>query len=183
MRYSNKLIWIDLEMSGLDPERDKILEIATIITDNDLNVIAQGPHLIINQPDSVLENMDEWCTSHHEKSGLTAAVKASKVSQDQAEKETLEFLQQHCKRNTAPLCGNSVWMDKIFLQKHMPTVGKFFHYRIVDVSSIKLVINKWTGKYNLFSKGENHRALDDIKESIAELKYYREKFFNLPDQS
>ncbi len=180
--HNNRLIWIDLEMTGLDPVNDKILEIATIITDDELNIIAEGPHLVIHQTDTVLESMNEWCQVQHTLSGLTDAVKASKMSQAEAEDRTLHFLQKYCEPNSTPLCGNSVWQDKLFLQNHMPRLASFFHYRIVDVSSIKLVINRWTKQYKLFKKGESHRALDDIKESIAELDFYKKNFFKLSDQ-
>ncbi|MDP3788618.1 MAG: oligoribonuclease [Candidatus Chromulinivorax sp.] len=179
---NNRLIWIDLEMTGLDPLKDKILEIATIVTDDDLNIIAEGPHLVIHQSDEVLENMNDWCKVQHAKSGLIEAVKNSIVCEEQAAHETLQFLQDHCDENSTPLCGNSVWQDKNFLQLHMPELAVFFHYRIVDVSSIKLVINRWTKQYRLFKKSDGHRALDDIKESIGELKFYKENFFKLPGE-
>jgi oligoribonuclease len=169
-------------MTGLDPIKDKILEIATIVTDDELNIIAEGPHLIIHQSDEVLAAMNDWCKIQHAKSGLIDAVKASIVCEEQAADETLQFLKDHCDENSTPLCGNSVWQDKVFLQQHMPQLAAFFHYRIVDVSSIKLVINRWTKQYKLFKKNDTHRALDDIKESIAELKFYRDHFFKLPGQ-
>lgn len=180
---NNRLIWIDLEMTGLDPLQDKILEIATLVTDDNLNIIAEGPNLVIHQSDEVLAGMNEWCQIQHAKSGLIKAVKASTISQEQAEELTLKFLQQHCQENSTALCGNSVWQDKIFINQHMPKLGKFFHYRILDVSSIKLVINRWTKEYKLFKKSDCHRAMDDIKESIGELKFYKENFFKLPEFS
>jgi len=179
---NNRLIWIDLEMTGLNPATDKILEIATVITDDNLNIIAQGPHLIIHQSNEVIASMNDWCQIQHNKTGLVKAVQESEVSQEEAEMLTLAFLQEHCDENSTPLCGNSVWQDKIFLTHHMPDLAKFFHYRIIDVSSIKLVINRWTKLYKIFPKNDTHRALDDIKESIAELKFYKENFFMLPDQ-
>lgn len=179
---NDRLIWIDLEMTGLDPVNDKILEIATLVTNDNLDIIAQGPNLIIHQPMEVLESMNEWCQIQHGKSGLTQAVMASTISQSQAEQMTLDFLREHCDENSTPLCGNSVWQDKFFLQNHMPELARFFHYRILDVSSIKLVVNRWTKQYKLFKKVESHRALDDIKESIAELAFYKNNFFKLPDQ-
>lgn len=178
---NNRLIWIDLEMTGLDPAKDKILEIATIITDDELNIIAEGPNLVIHQPNEVLAEMNEWCQIQHNKTGLVQAVQASEISQEEAEQLTLEFLHEYCDENSTAMCGNSVWQDKLFLQQHMPDLAKFFHYRILDVSSIKLVINRWTKKYKLFKKVECHRASDDIKESISELKFYKEKFFKLQD--
>ncbi|MBV8661016.1 MAG: oligoribonuclease [Candidatus Dependentiae bacterium] len=180
--YNNRLIWIDLEMTGLDPINDKILEIATIVTDDDLNIIAEGPNLIIHQSDEVLESMNEWCQIQHKKSGLIDAVRASVVCEEQAAFETLQFLQDHCDENSTPLCGNSVWQDKFFLQQHMPQLAAFFHYRILDVSSIKLVVNRWTKQYKLFKKCDSHRALDDIRESICELKFYKDNFFKLPGE-
>lgn len=179
---NNRLIWIDLEMTGLDPIQDKILEIATIVTDDDLNIIAEGPNLIIHQSNEVLANMNEWCKIQHKKSGLIDAVQASKICEEQAAHETLQFLKDHCDENSTPLCGNSVWQDKFFLQHHMPELSNFFHYRILDVSSIKLAINRWTKQYKIFKKSDSHRALDDIKESIGELKFYKENFFKLPGE-
>ncbi|MGZ6250519.1 MAG: oligoribonuclease [Candidatus Chromulinivorax sp.] len=178
---NNRLIWIDLEMTGLDPKKDTILEIATIVTDDDLNIIAEGPDLVIHHSDDVLENMNAWCKGQHSKSGLVQAVKDSTLSLQDAELQTLEFLKSYCDENTTPICGNSVWQDKIFITEYMPTLASFFHYRILDVSSIKLVINRWTKQYKLFKKSEAHRAMDDIKESIAELKHYREHYFNVPN--
>lgn len=179
---NDRLIWIDLEMTGLDPIKDKILEIATIVTDDKLNIIAEGPNLIIHQSDEVLAGMNEWCQEQHKKSGLIDAVRASKICQEQAAFETLQFLQDHCDENSTPMCGNSVWQDKFFIDQHMPELARFFHYRILDVSSIKLVINRWTKQYKLYKKIESHRALDDIKESIGELKFYKEHFFKLPGE-
>lgn len=179
---NNRLIWIDLEMTGLDPQVDKILEIATVITDDELNIIAQGPDLVIHQSEDVLARMNEWCQLQHKKSGLIEAVRSSIMCEEQAMDETLAFLKDHCDENSTPLCGNSVWQDKFFLQQHMPKLAAFFHYRIVDVSSIKLVINRWTKQYRLFKKSDGHRALDDIIESIGELKFYKENYFKLPGQ-
>lgn len=178
---NNRLIWIDLEMTGLDPLKDKILEIATIVTDDELNIIAEGPNLIIHQSDEVLESMNEWCQVQHKLSGLVDAVRTSTMSQAEAEDRTLRFVEKYCDPNSTPLCGNSVWQDKLFLQFHMPRLANFFHYRILDVSTIKLVVNRWTKLYKLFKKEESHRALDDIKESIGELKFYKENFFKLQD--
>ena len=179
---NDRLIWIDLEMTGLEPSKDKILEIATIVTDDNLNIIAEGPNLIIHQSDEVLEGMTEWCQVQHKKSGLIEAVRASKICEEQAMHETIQFLQDHCDENSTPMCGNSVWQDKFFIEHHMPELARFFHYRILDVSTIKLVINRWTKQYRLFKKMESHRALDDIKESIGELKFYKEHFFKLPGE-
>lgn len=180
--YNDRLIWIDLEMTGLDPLKDKIIEIATIVTDDNLNIIAEGPNLIIHQSDEVLAGMNEWCQVQHKKSGLIDAVRASIVCEEQAMHETLQFLKDHCDENSTPMCGNSVWQDKFFIEHHMPELARFFHYRILDVSTIKLVINRWTKQYKLYKKMESHRALDDIKESIGELKFYKDNFFKLPGE-
>ena len=173
------LIWIDLEMSGLDFEKDTILEIASIVTDTQLNVIAQGPHFVIHHPDSVLEKMDEWCTKQHGKTGLTQAVKDSDISMEYAQQKTLAFLQEYCAPKRAPLCGNSIWVDRFFIQKDMKKLGEFFHYKNVDVSSVKEIIRYWYPKNPLteFKKSDSHRALQDILESIEELKFYRKNFF------
>lgn len=171
------LVWVDLEMSGLDPDSCKILEIATIVTDANLDIVAEGPELVVHQDDAVLDAMDEWCTTHHGDSGLTAAVKASKVSQSNAEAQTLSFLEQHTKPGTSPLCGNSIWQDRRFIARYMPKLDAFLHYRLVDVSTIKELSRRWYPDVSAPPKGESHRALDDIRESIAELKFYRGSVF------
>lgn len=178
-RYQSNLVWIDLEMTGLDSSVDTILEIATIVTSNQLNSIAQGPALVIHHEDAVLDRMDEWNKKHHGRSGLVDAVRASKVSLKEAEDATLEFLSQCCKKKSAPLCGNSVWQDRIFLKKYMPRLDEFLHYRIIDVSSIKEVVKRWypESPFANFVKKENHRAHEDITQSIEELKHYRAYFF------
>lgn len=166
-----------MEMSGLDPSTCHILEIATIVTGYDLEVIAEGPDIVVHQPDEVLDAMDEWCTTHHGGSGLTAAVRASDISLEEAEGRTLEFLSEHARAGTAPLCGNSVWQDRRFIVQYMPALERFLHYRIVDVSSIKELVRRWYPGLVPPTKRESHRALEDIHESIAELKFYREKIF------
>jgi oligoribonuclease len=171
-----KLIWIDLEMTGLDYHNDVILEIATIVTNQKLEIIEEGPNLVIHHEDSVLENMDPWCIDHHGKTGLTQAVKDSHVSMEEAEQLTIDFISQYCEPGTAPICGNSVWFDRLYLDKDMPDLAKMFHYRVIDVSSFKTVLNMWDKRSIAFPKTKSHRALDDIKESIAELKFYQ-KFF------
>ncbi len=171
------LVWMDLEMSGLDPEHCHILEIATLITDANLEIIAEGPELIIHQPDPVLDAMDEWCTQHHGDSGLTAAVRASKVSLAEAQEKTLNFIAEHCLDGASPLCGNSIGQDRRFLVAYMPRVENWLHYRSVDVSTIKELVRRWYPEFSPLPKATSHRALDDIRESIAELRNYREKVF------
>lgn len=177
-----RLVWIDLEMTGLDYQTDVILEIASIVTDGDLHIIATGPNLIIHQPDEILNKMNTFCTELHNKTGLFQSSQQSTITVEQAEAETLSFLEQHCKKNDAPLCGNSVWFDKLFLKKDMPLIYDFLHYRIVDVTTLKVMINLWTKHHATFKKKNVHRALDDIKESIAELQFYKEHFIKLPEQ-
>ncbi|MBL6977983.1 MAG: oligoribonuclease [Desulfobacteraceae bacterium] len=171
------LVWIDLEMTGLDPEKEVILEIATIMTDDRLEVVAEGPNISINYPDEILENMDEWNSTHHKASGLLERVNTSTHDCRMAEKETLEFISGYCKKGEPLLCGNSVWQDRRFLIKHMSELEEFFHYRIIDVSSIKELAKRWYPSLTAYEKKNAHLALSDIKESISELKYYREKVF------
>lgn len=178
MATSDTWVWIDLEMSGLEIETCEILEIATLITNADLEIVAEGPEIVIHQPDEVLEAMDEWNTKHHGASGLTKAVKESTVSLEEAEEKTLEFVRQHCKAGKAPLCGNSIWQDRRFLAKYMPKLESYLHYRIIDVSSFKEAIRHWYGgAVKAPSKRSSHRALDDIQDSIRELKVYRDRVF------
>jgi oligoribonuclease len=173
----NHLAWIDLEMTGLNPETDVILEIATVITDADLNLIAEGPVLAINAPAEKLEGMDDWNQKQHRKSGLLDRVLASTETMASAEMKTLDFLAQHLPAGKIPLCGNSVWQDRRFLGRHMPALEKFFHYRIVDISSFKELAKRWYPGLPPFKKGEAHLALADILESIEELRYYRGSMF------
>ncbi|KAI9358822.1 ribonuclease H-like domain-containing protein [Pilaira anomala] len=165
-------------MTGLDIEKDHLIEIAVLITDGDLNIVAEGPELIIHQPKEVMDKMNEWCVQHHGASGLTKQVLESKISIEEAEKQVFEFLKEHVPKGVAPLAGNSVHADKVFLCKEMPSVVEQLHYRIVDVSTIKELAKRW---YPQIAKGvvkkAGHRALDDIIESIEELKYYREHVF------
>jgi len=169
---------MDMEMSGLDPESEHVLEIATIITDGNLEIIAEGPDLVIHQPNSVLDNMDEWCQKHHGASGLTAMVQSSDVILEDAEAQTLAFLQEHVPERACPLCGNSIHQDRRFLVRHMPTLEAWLHYRNVDVSTIKELVARWYPKSKqLAHKKGAHRALQDIHESIEELRYYRENCF------
>jgi oligoribonuclease len=166
-----------MEMSGLDPDTCAILEIATIITTGDLEVIAEGPELVVHQPDEVLEAMDEWNTNHHGDSGLTAAVRASRIDLAEAESRTLDFIAKHTAMRASPLCGNSIWQDRRFLTRYMPRVDAYLHYRLVDVSSIKELARRWYPNLEVPTKGQAHRALGDIRESIEELRFYRERLF------
>lgn len=177
---TDRLVWIDLEMTGLDVENDVILEIATVITDGDLNLVAQGPALAVHHDEATLAAMDSWNTKHHTESGLVERVRQSAVSQTEAEAVTLAFVEQHCAAQTAPLCGNTVWQDRRFLIRYMPVLDAYLHYRIVDVSTVKELARRWNPQLiDAFKKKNTHRALDDIHESIAELKLYRERFFKL----
>ncbi|MCO7224870.1 oligoribonuclease [Pleionea sp. CnH1-48] len=174
------LIWVDLEMTGLEPDHDKIIEIATIVTDKELNILAEGPVIAIHQPDSVLDAMDEWNTSHHGKSGLTQRVKDSSYSAADAEQQTIEFLQQWIPAKKSPMCGNSVCQDRRFMVRGMPQLEAYFHYRHIDVSTIKELANRWQPDIAKgFTKKGAHLALDDIRESIEELRYYREHVFKI----
>uniref|UniRef100_A0A8V5H685 Oligoribonuclease, mitochondrial n=5 Tax=Psittaciformes TaxID=9223 RepID=A0A8V5H685_MELUD len=174
-----RMVWVDLEMTGLDVEKDQILEMACLITDCDLNVLAEGPNLIINQPDELLESMSDWCKEHHGKSGLTKAVKESKISLQQAEYEFLSFVRQQTPPGVCPLAGNSVHADKKFLDKYMPQFMRHLHYRIIDVSTVKELCRRWYPEEYEFApkKAASHRALDDIRESIKELQFYRDSIF------
>jgi oligoribonuclease len=174
------LIWIDLEMTGLEPQRDQIIEIATVVTDAQLQILAQGPVVAIHQPDSIMQAMDEWNTSHHGDSGLTARVKKSTCNMANAEQQTLEFLRRHVFSDKSPMCGNSICQDRRFMARLMPELEAFFHYRNLDVSTLKELARLWKPELSSgFVKQGAHLALDDILESIAELKYYRECFIRL----
>lgn len=178
------LVWMDLEMTGLDPERERIIEIATIVTDSELNVIAEGPVLAIRQPETLLEAMDDWNQRHHAASGLLKRVREQGVSEREAEAVTLAFLERHVEKKRAPLCGNTIWQDRRFLARYMPTLESYLHYRMVDVSSIKELVQRWRPDLvNGFSKKNAHTALADVRESIEELRYYREHFlrWEVPD--
>jgi oligoribonuclease len=179
--HANHLIWIDLEMTGLNPEKDRIIEIATVVTDSELTILAEGPVFAIHQQDELLDGMDEWNTVQHNKSGLVARVKESVMTETTAEKATLEFLKQYVPEGKSPMCGNSVWQDRRFLARYMPELEKYFHYRMVDVSTLKELALRWAPKiYGGFQKDSHHLALEDIRDSIAELRYYREKLLRLP---
>ncbi len=176
------LIWIDLEMTGLDPDRDVIIEMATIVTDSDLKTLAEGPVIAIHQPEEILAGMDEWNTRQHGQSGLTQRVRESTVSMAEAEAEaqTLAFLEQWVPKRSSPICGNSICQDRRFLYRHMPKLEGYFHYRNLDVSTLKELAARWAPQVReSFKKGNTHLALDDIRESIAELRHYREHFIKL----
>lgn len=174
---SERLIWIDLEMTGLDPERGGILEIATLVTDSDLRILAEGPNLAIQQPPDVMEAMEEWSRTHHQASGLLDRALASPHDTRSAERETLAFLRPHCEPGSSPLCGNSVWQDRRFLIRHMSELEGFLHYRNIDVSSVKELVQRWYPELPAYRKSKAHLAMSDIRESVQELAYYREKVF------
>lgn len=178
--HADNLIWIDLEMTGLNPEKDRIIEIAVIVTDSDLNTVAEGPVFAIHQPAELLKQMDEWNTKHHHQSGLVSRVQESTIDEHMAEATILEFLNQHVPEKKSPMCGNSVWQDRRFLTRYMPSLEQYFHYRMIDVSTLKELALRWAPKiYNGIQKESRHLALDDIRESIFELRYYRDNLFNL----
>lgn len=174
---SSHLIWIDLEMTGLNPDSDLIIEIATIITDQNLNILAQGPVLAVHQSDAALAAMDDWNQQHHGQSGLIERVKASTINDAEAERQTIDFLKQWAPEYTSPLCGNSIGQDRRFLWRYMPKLEAYFHYRNIDVSTLKELASRWAPQIKEgFKKQSSHQALDDIIESIEELRYYREHF-------
>jgi oligoribonuclease len=178
----SNLIWIDMEMSGLDPDNDRVLEVAIVITDPGLNVVAEGPVKIVHQPDDVFERMDSWNKSTHKKSGLIDRVKAATQNEAQVEAELIAFLAQHVPQNASPMCGNSICQDRRFLARHMPKLEAFFHYRNLDVSTLKELAKRWKpGIMAGFVKHGKHEALADIHESIEELKYYRDNLLKLSD--
>jgi oligoribonuclease len=179
MKPSETLIWIDLEMTGLSPERDVIIEIATVITDNQLQLVAEGPCLVIKQPDSIVDAMDAWNTKYHTQSGLIDQVKQSTISLEEAEQKTIDFLRDYCNPQTSPFCGNCVYQDRAFLRRYMPALDSFGNYRIVDVSTIKEVLRRWYPENvnTRYRKHEKHRALEDVYASIEELKHYKHYFF------
>ena len=173
----DNMVWMDLEMTGLNPEMDKILEIATIITDKNLNVLAEGPSMAIHHDKQTLDSMNEWCIKQHAASGLSDRVLASNISLAQAEAKTLAFVRQYAAERAVPLCGNSIHQDRRFLVRYMPQLEAHLHYRMVDVSTIKELAKRWYPKLKSPAKKGMHLAMDDVRESIAELRYYREQIF------
>ena len=177
-KSTQNLVWMDLEMTGLDPKNDTIIEMATLITDKDLNIIAEGPEIVIHHNQEQLDNMNAWCRKHHAESGLSQRALDSKYTLEEAMNETLTFIKKHTLKGKAPLSGNSIGQDKAFLAEYMPGILDWLHYRVIDVSTIKELACRWYPKEKYdFSKANSHRALDDIKESIEELKHYKEKLF------
>ncbi|AYF89774.1 oligoribonuclease [Pseudomonas sp. JS3066] len=180
MQNALNLIWIDLEMTGLNPDTDVIIEMATIVTDSELNVLAEGPTIAIHQSDEILAGMDEWNTRQHGQSGLTQRVRESRISMAEAEAQTLAFLDQWVPKGKSPICGNSICQDRRFLYRHMPQLEAYFHYRNLDVSTVKELAARWSPKVrDGVKKSSSHLALDDIRDSIAELQHYREHFFKI----
>ena len=179
LQSRDNLIWIDLEMTGLDPEKERIIEIATLATDSNLNILAEGPNLVISQPIEFLEGMDEWNQNQHGLSGLIEEVKNSNVTSQVAEIETLEFVSKYVGEKVSPMCGNTVSHDRRFLSRYMPRLESYFNYRHIDVSSFKEVAIRWMNEAQVYEKKGSHRALGDIKESVAELKFYKDIF--MPD--
>ncbi|PSV99328.1 oligoribonuclease [Photobacterium lipolyticum] len=174
------LIWVDLEMTGLDPETHQIIEIATIVTDAQLNILAEGPVLAIHQPEAELAKMDDWCTNTHTNSGLVERIRQSTIDEEEAVRQTIAFLEKWVPKGASPICGNSIGQDRRFLYKYMPELERYFHYRYLDVSTIKELTRRWQPELLAgFTKKGSHLALDDIRDSIAELRYYREHIFTI----
>ncbi|MBR85037.1 MAG: oligoribonuclease [Euryarchaeota archaeon] len=172
-----RLVWIDLEMTGLDPDENTIIEIATIVTEGDLDIVAEGPAIAISQPESELAKMDDWNLTHHTENGLLERVRSDGIPMADAEQLTLDFVSLHCDAGQSPLCGNTIGQDRRFLRRYMPDLHDFFHYRSVDVTSIKQLADRWYPNLPRATKPAGHRALDDIRGSIAELEYYRQHIF------
>lgn len=179
MSRKNNLVWVDLEMTGLEPEKDVILEIASIITDGQLNVIDKGPNLVIHHENGSLDHMEDWVKQVHTESGLLNEVYKSNISEKEAEEQTLEFIKKYCDHDTALLAGNSVWQDRNFLKKYMPSIVDYCYYRLLDITAIKEVVAHWYPQNPLskFEKKDEHRALSDVKESLEELRHFRKYFF------
>ncbi|MDN5849320.1 MAG: oligoribonuclease [Nitrococcus sp.] len=181
---TENLIWIDLEMTGLDTDHDCIIEIATVVTDKNLIVLVEGPTLAIHQSEAVLAAMDKWNTDQHGGSGLVDRVRQSRIDEVEAEQRTLQFLQQWVPPNASPMCGNSICQDRRFLHRCMPKLEQYFHHRNLDVSTIKELVQRWVPEIlQTFSKRSTHLAMDDVRESIAELRFYRRHFLRVPDSA
>ena len=174
----SRLVWIDLEMTGLEPDENTIIEIATIVTESDLSIVAEGPSFAIDVGKEELVKMDNWNVKHHTENGLLDRIQSDGVSMENAERQTLEFLKEHCSPGQSPLCGNTIGQDRRFLRRYMPDLHEFFHYRSVDVTSIKILARSWYPEVGKWRKNSGHRALDDIRGSIEELAYYRDKLFH-----
>jgi oligoribonuclease len=180
MRNASNLIWVDMEMTGLDPDKDAVIEIATIVTDTDLNTLAEGPVIAVHQSAAKLRAMDEWNTTHHTRSGLVDRVRASAYDEQRTAQETIAFLQQWVPAGASPMCGNTICQDRRFMARHLPQLEAFFHYRNLDVSTLKILMQRWRPELEAgFVKTATHLALDDIRESINEMRYYREHFLKL----
>ena len=177
---AENLVWLDLEMTGLDPRTDRILEVAVIVTDAHLNVLAEGPVIAVHQPDSVLDTMNEWCIDTHGRTGLTERVRQSSVGEAEAEQITLEFLKKYAEPGVSPMCGNTIGQDRRFLFNYMMDLHDFFHYRNIDVSTLKELARRWKPELlDELTKEGSHKAIEDIRESIDEMKFYREHFIKL----
>ena len=180
MQDASNLVWVDMEMTGLEPDTDVVIEIATIVTDTDLNTLAEGPVIAVHQSDARLADMDEWNTTHHTRSGLVDRVKASQHDEAQATQETIAFLEQWVPDGASPMCGNTICQDRRFMVRHLPELEAYFHYRNLDVSTLKILMQRWRPELESgFVKTGTHLALDDIRESINEMRYYREHFLRL----
>ena len=180
MQDAGNLIWVDLEMTGLEPDRDVVIEIATIVTDSHLNTLAEGPVIAIHQADHLLEAMDEWNTTHHTRSGLVDRVRASDIDEAEATRQTIAFLEDWVPSGASPMCGNTICQDRRFMVKHLPDLESYFHYRNLDVSTLKILMQRWRPELESgFKKTGTHLALDDIRESIEELRYYRQHFLKM----